>query len=1044
MADTDIKQINETNLRVKLVGNNNICANSEQLKQSIDSRKTNKMIDKNEQNCGSILNSDKSNDGEEDYCEINYEDNDSENEHQINNTDCKSDNNVIEDDQTLHSENATINSDDLFDPENSYNRTKEININDNEKQMEANDTVNEQKTEDNEQMDDEGEEDNEEDEIIDQNDTESRSNEIKLSLEDSRINLDKSVTIVKVPNPMQNSGSSGKKKIKSLPDITLTPRRSTRNINKHKSFSDNDKEKEDSVIVDDNTKILPKKSPMITKPIVVNDTKKFVKTAAETKQKSNKKKQNLVIIDTNMLIGQSNLPIAVSMQSNTSSSATNVTRTVTKSIQNSYNRVQHLQTTINPFILTTLPTPVTVPTNVPKPPIILPTLTDDMFVAEAPSFIVPYIYEKPSNKQFKEYIENLKKIKVAKEDEDETHCKESSDKKNENNQKEKSSKRSETYEKMDIDELENDVSRCEKIRDGCKENSLKNNKNGDHKMFYVLESTKKDDSISKNLSESMDFKKSITVLTVESDEKKTEVVKPEIQSSNYFDNPLGKFFMQIGINLVKEHVQLDLLVTQRRKRDREVDKCPKETHMTISSLIKTLEFSKENNDPFQFGLKKCELCNFKTESSLVMDHHLETPHMTANYCYRCNFCTFQVRSPHEILQHNMDIHNIRGRLERGPALHQCPCCPFENKNMGKLTRHLISCSKQYRPEINQATPLDWEPPAKIYRVLRNKHSMSHGNAVYQATISGFKQLPNPNMLQLQQQQYNKIVLSSGVRPHGRTVLPGQRFPGMVPSFPATLPNQTFGGILLKNTSIKPINQPIIGITPNSMNKYQQNSKISKSVKQPSIDITLPQSFTLNSTQSDFVSTISKTKPQQTQSSSTSTNRSKKQAFIICEICDSYVKDLEQLRNHMQWIHEVKIHPIMIYKQPPFNCQKCRFRFFFTDQGLERHLLGSHGLVTSSMQEAANKGKDGGRCPICAEVYQWKLLNHVSHDHSITLKPAHLLYKCSVCTVTFGMYKQFENHVHSAHSNVTKNSNRKPLSNQPVASSSTSITSSPKV
>ena len=28
-------------------------------------------------------------------------------------------------------------------------------------------------------------------------------------------------------------------------------------------------------------------------------------------------------------------------------------------------------------------------------------------------------------------------------------------------------------------------------------------------------------------------------------------------------------------------------------------------------------------------------------------------------------------------------------------------------------------------------------------------------------------------------------------------------------------------------------------------------------------------------------------------------------FVICEICDGYIKDLEQLRNHMQWIHKVK-------------------------------------------------------------------------------------------------------------------------------------------
>lgn len=44
---------------------------------------------------------------------------------------------------------------------------------------------------------------------------------------------------------------------------------------------------------------------------------------------------------------------------------------------------------------------------------------------------------------------------------------------------------------------------------------------------------------------------------------------------------------------------------------------------------------------------------------------------------------------------------------------------------------------------------------------------------------------------------------------------------------------------------------------------------------------------------------------------------------------------------------------------------------------------------------------------------------MARDHSMTLKPAHLSYKCTVCTATFGMYKQFENHVYSAHSIVAK-------------------------
>jgi len=149
-----------------------------------------------------------------------------------------------------------------------------------------------------------------------------------------------------------------------------------------------------------------------------------------------------------------------------------------------------------------------------------------------------------------------------------------------------------------------------------------------------------------------------------------------------------------------------------------------------------------------------------------------------------------------------------------------------------------------------------------------------------------------------------------------------------------------------------------------------------------------------------------------------TSKDGKPTFIICEICDGYVKDLEQLRNHMSFIHKVKIHPKMIYNRPPLNCQKCQHRFF-TDQGLERHLLGTHGLVTSSMQEAANKSKDAGRCPICGKVFQWKLLNHVAREHKMTLKPAHLSYKCTVCTATFNMYRLFENHVYSAHSVVNK-------------------------
>lgn len=71
------------------------------------------------------------------------------------------------------------------------------------------------------------------------------------------------------------------------------------------------------------------------------------------------------------------------------------------------------------------------------------------------------------------------------------------------------------------------------------------------------------------------------------------------------------------------------------------------------------------------------------------------------------------------------------------------------------------------------------------------------------------------------------------------------------------------------------------------------------------------------------------------------------------------------------------------------------------------------------------------------MFQWKLLNHVSRDHNMTLKPAHLSYKCTVCTATFGMYKLFENHVYSAHSTVAKKDNKAKASTATSAGSGSS-------
>lgn len=67
---------------------------------------------------------------------------------------------------------------------------------------------------------------------------------------------------------------------------------------------------------------------------------------------------------------------------------------------------------------------------------------------------------------------------------------------------------------------------------------------------------------------------------------------------------------------------------------------------------------------------------------------------------------------------------------------------------------------------------------------------------------------------------------------------------------------------------------------------------------------------------------------------------------------------------------------MLASRPPLNCQKCQWRFF-TDQGLERHLLGAHGLVTSNMQDMVNANTDSGRCTVCGRVFASKLVTHMN-------------------------------------------------------------------
>ncbi|XP_037806520.1 uncharacterized protein LOC119600400 [Lucilia sericata] len=639
--------------------------------------------------------------------------------------------------------------------------------------------------------------------------------------------------------------------------------------------------------------------------------------------------------------------------------------------------------------------------NAPTNTNILPGLTDEMFVLEAPSFIVPYIYEKPPSEQIKDVIKEIEsKFSFTKEDFDEVDKADEFDMMTEQN---KEDREEETKKKKKRRRDDGDDESWSEEDEESEDDDDDDSESGMRTKVLIKEASDDMTAIKGAIKPASSTPS--TSVTVDG-----TATKPG--QENYFESPLGKFFMDIGVGLVQEFVQNDLIRLQKRKMRKSLGRNTAEFEKAIAALTANMEASKKKNSPFKFNMKRCEFCNFKSESALSMANHYETPHMNG-VLYKCNFCIFEIRNATEIVYHMEAVHNIKARLIKPLPYHQCPNCGFEDNGKAKLARHQPVCAKKFRPEVNLAPPNDWEAPAKIPR-LKPRHGLVATATAYQA-MAAQAAAQKAALASIQQQQQARNLQAAALAAQNAA----NKLRGRAPPAPVGKNAQNAGAMMRAANQVR--NPAATNVV--LPNNYQlgaggqiiQNPIGKKSTGQPSISITpLPRQSTggaPGSSPSTSKVPPAGMKPGQSPGGG-------KAQFVICEICDVYIKDLEQLRNHMQWMHKVKIHPKMIYNRPPLNCQKCQFRFF-TDQGLERHLLGSHGLVTSSMQEAANKGKDAGRCPVCGRMYQWKLLNHVSRDHHMTLKPAHLSYKCTVCTATFGMYKQFETHVYTAHSTVAK-------------------------
>uniref|UniRef100_L7M3L2 MOG interacting and ectopic P-granules protein 1 n=1 Tax=Rhipicephalus pulchellus TaxID=72859 RepID=L7M3L2_RHIPC len=496
--------------------------------------------------------------------------------------------------------------------------------------------------------------------------------------------------------------------------------------------------------------------------------------------------------------------------------------------------------------------------------------------------------------------------------------------------------------------------------------------------------------------------------------------------SDFFQSTAGEFLIGLGLSRALEVFNRDLI----RLKEREMKKAGGRTQEMIEEhrrLTEAHQQAKIANAPYTFKVKPCRVCDFKTESSLVLEGHLLTPHFTSRRELQCSFCNFVTRDAKAIVFHMEAIHNKLPTMEPPPQFYECPFCPFETNLKTKASGHVNRCQKYFNNGMNQLPSGDFQPPGvtakpitiediktyeKFFLALgTNAAAPAKGgqNRTYTAlSRNGAPALAGPRGAAppLYQQLASTASLNQN-RGRGR--------PRLALIQPAPVSNQVFQVVGSGSEVIPLLNgSPQLTVTLARAPTPANNGNT-----RPGPRAAAP----LQAQQQTPPGQRPRT-PVILESSGSGA------AFVICEICDGYIKDLEQLRTHMQWIHKVKIHPKMLASRPPLNCQKCQWRFF-TDQGLERHLLGAHGLVTSNMQDLANSGQDGGRCTVCGRIYASKLVAHMSQVHRVVLKPAHLSYKCTVCTATFNLYKLFETHVYTVHSGAMKRSSAAASDDRPA-------------
>ena len=383
--------------------------------------------------------------------------------------------------------------------------------------------------------------------------------------------------------------------------------------------------------------------------------------------------------------------------------------------------------------------------------------------------------------------------------------------------------------------------------------------------------------------------------------------------SDFYSSSVGKFLIGVGLSRVKQWYHKDAINKVRKQIRKEG-----EAEDLMEELKKQQDYlntCRSANSSYLFSTEKCEHCEFRTEFKSILDQHMLYPHMTARKEFKCNYCQFSTRDSKVIIGHVNMLHEKKCLIELPPQLYECPICPYESGVKSKAATHIAKCLKFFIPEKLLINKDDYFP------TITPKPITQEDIKIYEATLQAlrFAALNPQNKVPqipglptgLQQQMYSlppqprpgpgrpMKTSSNKIRQLSPFMMNQMNIKNMSPQLYQMLSNAPHGQFLPNST---PANLSLPQNAINFLNKHQM-------LKMPNSSSRNIQGNVANNANSNSKPVIISKPPNQPVNR---TDGNSKGSFVMCEICDGYIKDLEQLRTHMHWIHKVKFKHFIFY------------------------------------------------------------------------------------------------------------------------------------